>query len=121
MKTIPSNITDDELSALVAEQVAGWKPIPLVSRRSLRSMWVWRDANGEEATEGSVPPYATSIDAVLPLLETNPKGWGCARKVSNRDYKVAIYGPEVFRATASTLARAICLSLLAAKGFTVTS
>ena len=119
-KQIPADIADDELSALVAKEHGWYWDQHEYTTRNLINYWpgMWRRKDSDEC--GDLPKYATSADCVLPLMEVNPKGWGCYRKTANRDYEIAIYGAEVFRATASAFPRACCLALLASKGFTIT-
>lgn len=62
-----TNPTDTELSAAVAEHVAGWTRV--LSRPGLWTPPPSKNLmeRGRYLTE--IPPYATSADAVLPLLK----------------------------------------------------
>lgn len=111
-----STLSDSELSRLVAEKVAGMYP-----PKDDRSFWM--AANGEIQLRG-LPPFATSADAVLPLLERcsqwNNEFVGYDSDVNERHYcRVWVLngnGVDMLLAKAPTFARAACLALLKAAG-----
>lgn len=116
-------MSDEQLSALVAEKVAGWTNIRL--RNDIQGRLVKRGKpKGEESVQGfvTVPPYATDANAVLPLLEN----W-TAEDFPNRritmgfsisgfyvDLRGHLEGPSY--ASNKTFARAACLALIRANG-----
>ncbi len=119
--TIKSNCTDAELSAAVAEYVAGWPRVEIDERGK-----VFGFRRKIDSFPSLVPPFATSADAVLPLLEKA----GCVREIINSDtglgtfsgWRVEIFvreGPERHVANDQSLPRAICFALLKANGWTV--
>lgn len=100
--------TDDELSAAVAEHVAGYKK----DRNGY-----WRDALGHcvHGEFGDVE-FATSADAVLPLL--NKLGFWSAR-FDGDEFVVTddhMDNNSDNSADAPTFPRAACIALLRAKG-----
>ena len=125
-------VTDAELSALVAERVAGyyWG----THDKASGTYWLclpgsfkpegWTVAKGDTIAAKNksylnVPPYAKSCDAVLSLLERSTafcslefvsgNQWTCALTYASPKPE----GCESFEAT-DTLPRAICLALLLA-------
>lgn len=120
---ISASCPDAELSAAVGVNVAGlyvakdyrtaWKKEPLTLPDSLLLGF-------------PLPPFATSADAVLPLLENQYKAEVCylgprfIEHERGEQWRVEIWcEPERFAATATSLARAACLALLQAHNFTV--
>jgi hypothetical protein len=113
MSPDPSKLSDAELSALVAEKVAGWKRLPLNPPGTWGYDIHWQDPRGNTSNYDSFPPYATSADAVLPLLE-KPQGrvemahneglWWCHIQLN----------PSIISEAAPTFPRAACLAILAA-------
>lgn len=121
MKTIQSNVpsighncTDAELRAAVA-LAHGWKRKP-----SYIGDYQWVNEAGHGAW---LPPFATSVDAVLPLLEDRAMvveisycSIGCTWSVTITGHKTQWRHPG---ASNECLARVICFALLKAHGFTV--
>lgn len=118
-------LTDAELSALVAVKVAGWK---LGEQNPEQSAAYWKD--GQWAYPSDLPDYATSADAVLPLLEKHTKDtgghgepevfrfhspadetdtWTCEIIYLHHDGQILILS-----VAAPTMPRCACLALLAA-------
>ncbi len=115
MKTISANITDNELSALVAEHCAGW------TRHEYPIFTGWTHKDVPRETDRP-PPYATSADAVLPLLEkwkfVKASRWveskwlvSMSDDLNEHSHKFLGYAPS--------LPRAACFALLGAVGCTV--
>ncbi len=115
-KHIRSDISDDELSALVAT-VHGIAPVNLpfgAVKRGGR----WFLHNGPYALECEkvYPPYSTSLDAVLPLVKadyfilTHNKATWMAQ---------LLVGDFWFTYKDATPARAVCFALLVANGYEV--
>lgn len=90
MTLLKSSISDSELSAPVAEFVVGWGPHDFRAEPCSRgSVFICRNCNDtfcyipehgkawcKEDAFAKPPPFATSADAVLPLLETmKSNGW----------------------------------------------
>lgn len=67
-----TNPTDDELSAAVAEYVAGWtyQTFPNGACPHIKH---WKNAKGEHTSIYMNGRFATSADAVLPLLTAHTK------------------------------------------------
>lgn len=108
----PENMDDDELSDAVAERVIGWFP---------------NELGPDHPKCFRYAPYATSLDHVIPLLDSRDWSMGCHQlkddsKLGSRLYTVLIYGRRtadgyerlstVANGQAHTLARAACLALL---------
>jgi hypothetical protein len=120
-QTIRRDISDEELSALVAS-IHGWKNVRKLGPKP------WDGLIGKsplscyegEGFEG-VPPYATSLDAVLPLAEK----WLVDLSLNPQDlspdrWRCSLYGNfHQHDGFALTATRAVCFALLAAKGVTV--
>lgn len=112
----PAELSDGELSALVAERVAKklecdqWKPF------NSQSMIKGDCGHADCIPRGMKINYATSADAVLPLLE---KGL-MAVSIYWRDGEWQVYMADTptsatcLMGKATTLPRAACLALLAA-------
>lgn len=136
MNTIPHNIPDDELSALVATEASGrYEWSAFCDKRYVAPLgWTkerdygWKIPSGKERIgvlcadfndyrHIIIPPYATSADAVLALV---PR-YGIRIDRDGDDWFVEINSPETpySEGNAKTLPRAICLALLASKGFPV--
>ena len=100
--------SDSELSALVAERCAGWRLV--------------HAGSGSGCTEHNpllrpFPPYATSADAVIPLLEdrTCTIERLCGYEGFPEYWKVEVFdGQRTGMAENQSLPRAICLCLLSA-------
>lgn len=136
-----TNPTDDELSAAVAEHVDGWRYIGLASTVGCDPR-MWAKGTPWQADYVTMRQdqfnYATSADAVLPLLER------AYRKSSVADHSFCVemtwlpshqrncsgyewaYCVQIFPShegikcgTANTLARAACIALLRANGVEV--
>lgn len=113
MKTItpiPANISDGELSALVAIECAGW--------RVRDGDWV----------NGSPPPYSILADAVLPLLEKFALWEHASSRQSQASgacrHRIFILTEtnQLVQGHADTFARAACFTLLLSTGkFTITT
>ena len=109
MSTDYSKLSDAELSAAVAEKVAGWRMVG--KKRGLPP------GNSGTYPNTGIPPYATSADAVLPLLpkERHKTFWIC--HAGYLGYRICIHSGEtgniLAEAEAPTFARAACLALLA--------
>lgn len=125
-------ISDAELSRLVAEKVAGWIP----TQDSLEAQQCWETISGERVPV-SPPPYATSSDAVIPLLEKSDVFCGASMASEGLDSDHNRIGRTGWRIEfvinpnapveqshgdvwAPTFARAACLALLKAAGVEVT-
>ncbi len=121
------SMSDEALSALVAEHCAGWTDI---KRNPLPGLFHcgFNEAQGKtaEANCGSpwgIPPYATSADAVLPLLEKY-RGWSSRKhnynpKLRTVELEVTCEdgdGYSYAHGDAPTFARAACFCLLRAAG-----
>ncbi len=102
MSIIKSNCTDAELSAAVAEHVAGIDPNALTEN----DHWVKTRII-----------YATSADAVLPLLEKF--SWTCDYNLPGYRAIIRINPGRYHLGSATTFARAACFALLRAKGWNV--
>jgi hypothetical protein len=104
--TSPESMSDDELSAAVAVECAGWTFHPPPSR------FPWDDASG--CPTYLDPQFAVSPNDVLPLLEKREwsakggLGLPITVRVLDSNYREHI-------ATAPTFARAACIALLKAK------
>lgn len=132
----PSKLSDGELSALVAEKVGGWKSpshpdvISFCDVAMNEAACWWLGPDGKLSPIGKLgcqfPDYATSADAVLPLLDKHEnfqfnmgRGAFCdeyfcsigVNKVSNDGENVS---EDRFCGRAPTFPRAACLALLAA-------
>lgn len=120
------DLDDEELNVAVALHVAGIK-----YRKERRAIWAETGCHAfmtEESEEVLVPervPYATSADAVLPLLEkwaseAEFNGPGIHMTPDSR-WLVSLHNADdiVASATARTLPRAICIAMLQAKGIEV--
>lgn len=121
-----TSLTDAELSAVVAEKVAGWTRCRSgLQSRGNNELKGWLN---EKYQESHPPAFATDANAVLPLLDkyswslTRCKDVGRAAKHltdprSNGLYTVsAITELGDFNGRADTFPRAACLSLLRAHG-----
>lgn len=113
-----TNPTDDELNAAVATHVCGYAG---VDGGMMRLPDTRMRGNVFESWK-RVPPYATSADAVLPLLDS-PKyiAWWEARLKLNGTHQVRCHQSEVdsFLAESATFPRAACIALLRANGIEV--
>lgn len=129
------NPTDDELSAAVAEHVAGWKRIPADEN------WkeIWEGPDGQLELDG--PWFATSADAVLPLLTAHTKRTNEQRGGEGDTWRIYAPADETDTWTVcpvwmhhdgaieetgdaghdKSLPRAACIALLRAKGIEVIS
>jgi hypothetical protein len=117
MTPIPSNISSAELSALVAV-TSGAK---IVTRLNNVGVVLVDFGQGEQVC----PPYAESLDAVLPLVSA------LKTREEQNTYLVSLMeilkieehgpwdNPQVYRMCNAT-ARQHCFALLAAKGHTIT-
>ncbi|HEX2900447.1 MAG TPA: hypothetical protein VHS96_12070 [Bacteroidia bacterium] len=113
MNTIKTNCTDAELSAAVAEHVAGIDPQALTGN----DHWVKTRII-----------YATSADAVLPLLENQKWHWRSWKAEAGAEFVwvwVSYIETDDINAPVlsgnyrcATFARAACFALLKAKGWT---
>lgn len=116
-----TNPTDDELSAAVAEHVAGLT----ISFGCIASWRQLPNGEPEEVQDGPIPNYSTSADAVLPLLEK----WASEAEFNGPSihmtpdsrWLVSLHNADdiVASATARTLPRAACIALLRANGVEV--
>lgn len=129
-----TNPTHNELSAAVAEHVAGWRrvPPPHGKKREWSHMllspsakeWgndykgqyivVWKDGD----LGGDVPKWATSADAVLPLL-LNAGYVNINLNPFSKVWTVIILNGKEFVGEGHTLPRAACVALLRANGVEV--
>ncbi len=121
MTPIPSNISNADLSALVAQEhdVA---PVNLPCGAVQRDgQWFMHNGPYALPCENVFPPYAESLDAVLPLITANggtwqrngEGGWG----IYNRTDKWTWFGE--LEHNEQTDARKACFCCLLAKGYTV--
>lgn len=126
MSTKPTlvNPTNDQISAAVAEFVAGWKRTP----EEAKSVWcTGKRGPGRTMFRNKCSPFATSADAVLPLLEKYgaiasrlPLVWSITLAEKTPD-DGQIYSVKVLaRAKATTFPLAACIALLRAHGVDVT-
>ena len=118
--------TDQELSAAVAEKVAGW----YLDKNGC--CYPSKESHDSETFSGGwpLPPFATSADAVLLLLEKHPH-WEIGSYVGanhSRRYVCRIWRHELIENRlremplmeyGSTFARCACLALLRAHGIEV--
>ncbi len=111
MQITLTNPTDDELSAAVAEYVAGWV--------NDGSYWGWRLNSGQVKRRCDLPPYATSADAVLPLLEKYHAAWLAQSVINGCTVVITATGYERFYGNSPTFPRAACIALLRANGVEV--
>lgn len=109
--------TDAERDAKVNEamaDLAGWKP-----DSPSGGFWINPDfLFGRQ--KDALPPYATSADAVLPLLEKQ-LGWDCCHARVDDQYVVKIWHGELtgLMGVSPTLPLAACYALLRANGYEV--
>lgn len=116
-KTIPADIADAELSALVGEHCAGF----------IRADGLWHSpefVNPPRCLSDEIPLFASSVDAVLPLVgryevDAYPLDDGEESEIPPF-VEVCIFNPHPHKASAPTLARAICFCLLKSKGIQIT-
>ena len=114
----PSKLSDAELSALVAEKVAGWTniwPAGAIDRFSRTKYFTETGLSPLDGRRTQITPYSTSADAVLPLLE-NKVEWSCYATKGRFEIHITIR--DIANITtcdvAPTFPRAACLALLAA-------
>lgn len=109
--TIKTSVSDKELSAAVAEHVAGW------TRHKSESKECY-DQDGNHTYWSNVPPFATSANDVLPLLEN--REWNCWTQGNPKLIYFGLYphkGESGYIPSFSpTFARAACFCLLRAHG-----
>lgn len=125
-KQIPADIADDELSAMVAKEHGWYWDQHEYTTRNLTNYWsgMWRRKDNDEC--GDLPKYATSADCVLPLMgDRSLYGYTINRDNEHgKTWQVILFYNRApiggMAAVSSTLPRAICLALLASKGFTIT-
>lgn len=106
-----NQLTDAELSAVFAVEVAGWKPLT-----EARPCYRWMV---DDATLNDEPVFATSMDAVLPHLELFSvmvermcyEAWSVTIDPSDAPDDGNDYGVE---AHSTTLPRAACIALILA-------
>jgi len=102
-----SALSDQQLSELVAVEVAGWARSVVTSKLT-----------GHPFMD-KPPPYATSADAILPLLEASPWRWGSDMPVTGpKRYRVTIYNFDMGHPRTEgedpNWSRAACIGLLKA-------
>lgn len=118
-KTISASCSDDVLSAAVAV-VAGY-----FVHYEGSVAYISVSPPDWNRRCGMVPPYSTSADAVLPLLEQHDwqlTRWGAGRSsVDESPYwiNLPMGKPGSVEAGAATFARCACFALLKANGWTV--
>ena len=129
--TISSTCPDAALSAAVAEHCAGWRHVPSGDRdtgnglMAFPEFWRREDGSGDVFEIDELPPFATSVDECLPILETYPS-YRMLRvdTVGESKWMVEIDAKNlwglIFRANGPTAARTLCYALLKSKGFEVT-
>ncbi len=116
MKPIES-LSEQELGEAVATEVAGWyySDAEYTTRDHVKyRAGNWRQRGTDNC--GGLPPYSTSVDACLPLIEKSREGWGFDYDRDAKSYMVTIcssYEDAAF-GEGQTLAIAICRALLAA-------
>lgn len=120
----PASLTDAELSAAVAEKVAGWKKSVCYEDERV---WYWTPPALKEGERGKPvrpPSYATDANAVLPLLQA--QGMVEVNKMYRENigwqWEVKVWedGKGFFpkgEGEAPTFPRAACLALLRAHGW----
>lgn len=104
--------TPEQINAAVAEYVAGWR----YTQPSDKMGELWDNERGELELDG--PSFATSADAVLPLLERQ-EWWS---KIGHTNHvEVGYYddGPCMAYGEAATFPMAACIALLNSKGIEV--
>lgn len=135
------NPTDDELNAVFAEKVAGWRREPVAKgNKKVQSHillapntqeWglgyrgeyavVWKDGK----VGGSIPKFTTSADAVLPWLEKAKSSFPCSSSNGSASldkgiWAVAVPAPswddDAFCGEDKSFAKAAVLALLRAHG-----
>jgi hypothetical protein len=122
MKTIKTNCTDQELSEAVAEALG----IPITPEAE----WVDYDARSVTVSPAHYKPYATSADAVLPLLEKWRgvetagmwRGEHFKEDPEDANYLISLmadWGRIRFEGRSPTFPRAACFALLKAHGVEV--
>lgn len=127
MTIISQNCTDDELSAAVAEHVAGWKNIRMSKGRPFMGDDEGQDTYDAlcgsppgEAGDYEILPYSLSADAIIHLAES---GTGCWKYSSYLKRATYFKDPECkhqfYYDGHGPLARALCLALLCANGVKV--
>lgn len=114
-----TNPTDDELSAAVAEHVAGWKHV--FKGNHTQIVYGYPPIpTGRGCGDAIVPGFATSADAVLPLLEKCQHfdhNWNCVHK--QHWVWVKIEGRDKAVGSDPVFARAGSIALLRANGIEV--
>jgi hypothetical protein len=116
--------TPEQISVAVAEYVAGYTRGPGVTGPFdgiTKPTWIYPGACGPGNTADQLPEYATSADAVLPLLE---KAGGFWCDFNGKQFEVQV-GTNLARGygypwgIAKTLPLAACIALLRAHGVEV--
>lgn len=122
--TLSTGCTDEELSAAVAQHVAGLTPdhFKFNYDGETTDHCCWR-RDGKTIGSGACPPFATSADCVLPLLEKHhPWRADCGGEYGYRLSISALNAEHVGTysvAWGSTFARAACFCILRAAGVTI--
>lgn len=120
MKDSYDSLSDQELSDLVAVEIAGWTCCSTyLQRQAFPRPWV--DANGHPQVD---PVFAVSADATLPLLERagwrgvgNRCGSTCASTIevlADPHTGVTVIAQADYTTTQTPFPRAACLALLRA-------
>jgi hypothetical protein len=104
--------TPDQINAAVAEYVAGWKRIKEAANITFEIP--------STGARGTPPPFATSADAVLPLLENGED----IAQIRYLRYSTGRYAWEVslnssFSGSGETFPFGLCIALLRAHGVEV--
>lgn len=103
----------EQISAAVAEHVAGWTRVD--------PSWPWKDNKGTWCADCEIPKFATSFDAVFPLLEKFGS-WDMNWHATTKIVWVWVYTAgkcERFDGHAGAAPLAACIALLRAHGVTV--
>jgi len=109
-----SALSDQQLSERVAVEVAGWEKKgagPRVTQMGLDCTW-YDLSRGPFAVEP--PIFATSVDAVLPLI--GMQYFTAVRNPYNEEWTAIVGASPVFQHKDKSLARALSIALLLAKG-----
>jgi len=102
-----SALSDQELSLKVALDVAGY-PADRFSTVHMEGL------DFQVSAQAVPPPYATSADAVLPLIGMNY--FSANRNPFNGVWTATVGAGPVFEAQDKSFARAVAIALLLAKG-----
>ena len=110
-----TNPTNEQINAAVAEYVAGWKKIPEATNIAFEVP--------ETGARGTPPDFATSADALLPLLEKLIRFdvYATGNASASQGCRVYVWDHDdnEHRGVAQALPLAACIALLRAHGVEV--